>query len=87
MSTNPKVPSGQLSNRGVVATLLLLLGSGLLKGCQAGLFRSLNAAASKAHIVLRHDAVVDRTDQLALDVYRLRDAHEAAVVVFSPGGS
>jgi len=66
---------------------LLLAGSVLLNGCQAVLFRSLNATASKTDVLTRHDVVFDSAHQLALDVYRPPNAHDAPVVVFFYGGS
>lgn len=87
MSVSPN-PAPRHSRPGsLVAALLLLLGSGLLTGCQAVLFRSLNATASKADIVVQRGLVYDRAHQLALDLYRPRDAHDAPVVVFFYGGS
>lgn len=87
MSVSPN-PAPRHSRPGkLLAAVLLLLGSGLLTGCQAVLFRSLNATASKTDIVVQRDVVYDRAHQLALDVYRPRDAHDAPVVVFFYGGS
>lgn len=65
----------------------MLLGSGLLTGCQAVLFRSLNATTGKTEVVVEREVVFDAAHQLALDVYRPRDAHNAPVVVFFYGGS
>jgi acetyl esterase/lipase len=73
--------------RTLLATLLLLLGGGLLSGCQAVLFRSLNGTAGKSDVVEQRDISFDPAQQLALDVYRPRDAHDAPVVVFFYGGS
>ncbi|WP_426702255.1 alpha/beta hydrolase [Rhodanobacter sp. Col0626] len=73
--------------RTLLATLLLLLGSGLLSGCQAILFRSLNGTSGKSDVVVQHDVPFDPVRQLSLDVYRPRDARNAPVVVFFYGGS
>lgn len=80
--TTPHAP-----RRNLLATLLLLLGSGLLGGCQATLFRSLNATAGTSDVVIQRDVIYDPTQKLALDVYRPRDARHAPVVVFFYGGS
>lgn len=76
-----------LSRRTLLATLLVLLGGGLLSGCQAVLFRSLNATASKSGMVVQRDVIYDPVQKLALDVYRPDDARNAPVVVFFYGGS
>ncbi len=75
------------ARRTLFATLLLLVGSSLLSGCQAVLFRGLNATASKTDLVVQRDVVFDPVHKLALDVYRPRDARHAPVVVFFYGGS
>jgi acetyl esterase/lipase len=75
------------SRRTLLASILLLLGSGLLTGCQAVLFRSLNGSTGKTDVVVQRDVVYDPTHQLALDIYRPRDARHAPVVVFFYGGS
>lgn len=87
MPANQDPSSRPSSPRGLLATVVLLLGSGLLSGCQAALFRSLNATASRADVVVQRDVVYDRAHQLALDVYQPRDARDAPVVVFFYGGS
>lgn len=74
------------SSRTLFATLLLL-GSSLLSGCQAALFRSLNVTTGTSDVLVRHDVTYDEKQQLALDVYHPRDAHNAPVVVFFYGGS
>ena len=73
--------------RTFIATLLLLLGGSLLSGCQAVLFRSLNATAGKSDLVVQRDVIYDPAHKLALDVYRPSDARNAPVVVFFYGGS
>lgn len=75
------------ARRTLFSTLLLLAGAGLLSGCQAVLFRSLNVSAGKADVVAKRNVVYDQPHQLALDVYRPRDARGAPVVVFFYGGS
>lgn len=80
-------PARHPSHRTLLATVLLLLASGLLTGCQAVLFRSLNGTAGKTDVVVQRDVVYDPAHQLALDVYRPRDARNAPVVVFFYGGS
>lgn len=80
-------PNHHSPRRTLLATLLLLLGSGLLSGCQAVLFRSLNASAGGSNVMMQRDVPFDRAHRLALDVYRPRDAHNAPVVVFFYGGS
>jgi acetyl esterase/lipase len=75
------------SRRTLLASILLLLGSGLLTGCQAVLFRSLNTTVGKTDVVVQRDVVYDSAHQLALDVYRPRDARHAPMVVFFYGGS
>ncbi|HWU77944.1 MAG TPA: alpha/beta hydrolase [Rhodanobacter sp.] len=87
MPASLKPSSPHSRPRGLLATCLLLLGSGLLTGCQAVLFHSLNATAGRTGVVVQHGLVYDRTHQLALDVYRPRDARQAPVVVFFYGGS
>ena len=76
----------QPQRRHLLASTLLLLGSGLLTGCQAMLFGGLNVTARAADVVVKHDIDFDSTNHLALDVYRPRDAHHAPVVVFFYGG-
>lgn len=87
MSVSPNPAPRRSRPSGLLATLLLLLSGGLLAGCQAVLFRSLNATASQADVEVQRNVVYDRAHQLALDVYRPRDAHGAPVVVFFYGGS
>ncbi|MEO9079962.1 MAG: alpha/beta hydrolase, partial [Rhodanobacter sp.] len=87
MPDSPKHRSPRARSRGLLATLILLLVGGLLTGCQAVLFHSLNATASKVDVVVERGLVYDRAHQLALDVYRPRDARNAPVVVFFYGGS
>jgi acetyl esterase/lipase len=87
MSVSPNPAPRHSRPGGLLAAVLLLLGSGLLTGCQAALFRSLNATSGTADILVQRDLVYDRDHQLALDVYRPRDAHDAPVVVFFYGGS
>lgn len=87
MPASPKHTPPHSPPRGLLATLLLLLGSGLLTGCQAMLFRSLNVTAGKTEVMVQRDLVYDPAHQLALDVYRPRDARNAPVVVFFYGGS
>ena len=73
--------------RRLLASALLLLGSGLLTGCQAALFGGLNVTSKATDVVVQRDIVFDPAHDLALDVYRPRDAHNAPVVVFFYGGS
>jgi acetyl esterase/lipase len=80
-------PSRPLPRRALLATALLLLGGGLLTGCQATLFGSLNAISGHADVVTQRDVVFDAGHQLALDVYRPRNARNLPVVVFFYGGS
>jgi len=87
MPSDPKPSSLHSRPRDLLASLLLLLCSGLLSGCQAILFRSLNATAGKADVVVQRDISFDPALRLALDVYRPRDARHAPVVVFFYGGS
>ncbi|MEO6799116.1 MAG: alpha/beta hydrolase [Rhodanobacter sp.] len=87
MSESPNLPPRHSRPRGLLATLLLLLVGGLLTGCQAVLFRSLNATASTTDVVVQRDLIYDRAHHLALDVYRPREARDAPVVVFFYGGS
>ena len=61
MSASPKHTPPRTQSRGLLATLLLLLGSGLLTGCQAVLFPGLNATAGKVDVVVQRDIVYDRT--------------------------
>lgn len=67
--------------------MLLVLGSGLLTGCQAVLFSGLNVTTGQTDVVVQRDVVFDGAHALALDVYRPRDARHAPVVVFFYGGS
>lgn len=71
----------------LIASLLLLLGGGLLSGCQSVLFGTLNATAGKSGVVATRNVVFDPAHQLALDIYRPRNAVHAPVVVFFYGGS
>ncbi len=87
MPTEATRPTRHPSRRTLLASILLLLGSGLLTGCQAVLFRSLNGTTGKTDVVVQRDVVYDSTHQLALDIYRPRDARHAPVVVFFYGGS
>jgi acetyl esterase/lipase len=87
MPASSKHTSSRTRSRGLLATFLLLLGSGLLTGCQAVLFRSLNTTASSADVVVQRNLVYDHGHQLALDVYQPRDARNAPVIVFFYGGS
>lgn len=73
--------------RTALASVLMLLGSALLSGCQAALFRSLNATSSSAAVSVQRDVIYDPAQQLALDVYRPHGARHAPVVVFFYGGS
>lgn len=67
--------------------LLVLLGAGLLGGCQAMLFGGLNLGAHREGVQVVRDVVFDPAHQLALDVYRPLQAKGAPVVVFFYGGS
>ncbi|MEO8809712.1 MAG: alpha/beta hydrolase [Rhodanobacter sp.] len=87
MPASPKPSSPPSRPVGLLATLVLLLGSALLSGCQAALFGSLNATASRNDVVVQRDVVYDPAHQLALDVYRPDAASNAPVVVFFYGGS
>jgi acetyl esterase/lipase len=80
-------PTRHPSRHTLLASILLLLGSGLLTGCQAVLFRGLNTTVGKTDVVVQRDVMFDPAHQLALDVYRPRDARNAPVVVFFYGGS
>ena len=73
--------------RHLLASALLLLGSGLLTGCQAALFGGLNVTTGATDVIVQRDIVFDPAHGLALDVYRPRDVHDASVVVFFYGGS
>jgi acetyl esterase/lipase len=75
-----------LANR-LAATVVMLLGGSLLTGCQAVLFSGLNAASSKDGVVVKRDVVFDAEHQLALDVFKPKNASGAPVVVFFFGGS
>jgi acetyl esterase/lipase len=74
------------SHRNLLAAILLL-GSSLLTGCQAALFRGLNTTIGDSNVVVQRDVVYDPVHRLALDVYRPRDTRQAPVVVFFYGGS
>ncbi len=87
MSSETTRPNRRPSRGSLLATLLLLLGSGLLSGCQAALFRGLNTTTGDTNVVVQRDVMYDPTHQLALDVYRPRDARNAPVLVFFYGGS
>lgn len=69
--------------RAALGAMLMLL----LDGCQAGLFRTLNATASHTGLDVRTDVVFDREHGLAMDVYAPAGAHDLPVVVFFHGGS
>ncbi|MFC5527231.1 alpha/beta hydrolase [Rhodanobacter ginsengisoli] len=83
---NPRSPR-PLARRSLLASLLLLLGGALLSGCQAVLFRGLNASSGPGDVVIQRDVMFDPATRLALDVYRPRDARNAPVLVFFYGGS
>lgn len=87
MSAQTARPNRRPSRRNLLTTFLLLLGSGLLSGCQAALFRGLNTTTGDTDVVVQRDLVYDAVHQLALDVYRPPDARHAPVVVFFYGGS
>jgi acetyl esterase/lipase len=87
MPTRPSHPSRNPFRRKLLSTALMLLGGALLTGCQAVLFSGLNATASKSGVVVQRDVVFDPVHQLALDIYRPRDASHAPTVVFFFGGS
>ena len=87
MPTRPHRTSRPPTPRALIASLMLLLGGGLLTGCQALLFGTLNATAGHTDVVATRNVVFDPAHQLALDVYRPRDARAAPVVVFFYGGS
>ena len=69
--------------RATVAAILVLL----LQGCQAGLFRAVNATSGDAGLTVRTAVVFDRAHHLAMDVYAPKDAHDLPVIVFFYGGS
>lgn len=73
--------------RRALSKALLLLGTGLLSGCQAVFFAGLNTTASSHGLQATHGVVFDAAHGLKLDVYRPRDAQGAPVVVFFYGGS
>lgn len=83
----PPKDAGHAPRRTVFATLLLLLGGGLLSGCQAALFRSLNATTGRHDVVVQRDVIYAPAHRLALDIYRPRDSRHAPVIVFFYGGS
>ena len=58
-----------------------------LAGCQAGLFRTLDATSGHAGLDVRTGVVFDREHGLAMDVYAPAGAHGLPVVVFFHGGS
>jgi acetyl esterase/lipase len=87
MPTNTHRSTRPPIRRRFVATILLLLGGGLLTGCQAALFGSLNASTGKTDVVVQRDVVFDPAHRLALDVYRLPGTEHAPVVIFFYGGS
>lgn len=86
MSLQGNQPDRRPARRHLLAAIALL-GSGLLAGCQAALFHSLNATVGDSDVVVQRDMVYDPVHQLALDVYRPRDARRAPVLVFFYGGS
>lgn len=73
--------------RRFIATITLLVGSGMLAGCQAALFAGLNASTGKTDVLVQRDVVFDPSHQLALDVYRRPGTEHAPVVIFFYGGS
>ncbi|WEN13431.1 alpha/beta hydrolase [Rhodanobacter sp. AS-Z3] len=87
MPSQKTVSAPPASRRPLLATLLLLIGSSLLSGCQAVLFHSLNATIGKSDVVVQRDVMYDPAHELALDVFRPSDARNAPVVVFFFGGS
>ena len=86
MSASPPSPSPR-ATPSLLTRALLLLGSGLLAGCQATLFGGLNAISGHADVVTCRDVVFDAGHRLALDVYRPREGRNLPVVVFFYGGS
>jgi acetyl esterase/lipase len=87
MPLRTDTPSRRPPRRALLATLLLALGTSLLSGCQAALFSAINATSGQTDVLVQRGVVFDATHQLALDVYRPRDARNAPVVVFFYGGS
>ena len=59
----------------------------LLDGCQAGLFRTLNATSGDARLDVRTNVVFDRAHHLVMDIYAPAGAHDLPIVVFFHGGS
>jgi acetyl esterase/lipase len=58
-----------------------------LDGCQASLFRTLNATSGDAGLEVRRDVPFDPAHRLAMDVYAPVDARHLPTVVFFYGGS
>lgn len=79
--------SNATSRRRALSKALLLLGTGLLGGCQAAFFAGMNTTASSHGLQTTRGVTFDAAHGLKLDVYRPRDAQDAPVVVFFYGGS
>ena len=81
------ISAGARSLRRCAVTLLTLLQTLLLSGCQASLFHALNATSGDRGLSVHPDIVFDPELHLALDIYAPRGVHGLPVVVFFYGGS
>lgn len=87
MSDRAAPPIFARLRRGLLASAAALLAGALLSGCQAALFSGLNATSNASGVMIQRDVTFDPAHQLALDIYRPRNASKAPVVVFFFGGS
>ena len=82
MPTRPQRTSRPPTPRALIASLMLLLGGGLLTGCQALLFGTLNATAGHTDVVATRNVVFDPAHQLVVAA-----GHRALFAVFEHVGA
>ena len=75
---------GRLASK---TTLLAVILTSLLTGCQAAFFGGLNAVTRKAPDIVLHTVAFAPHEKLSLDIYTPHSAIDAPVIVFFYGGS